>query len=34
MNRDSSKSQKELLNDRKSFLQSRLEAIEKQLEDL
>ncbi len=31
---DTSKSQKELLNDRKSFLQSRLEAIEKQLEDL
>jgi len=31
---DTSKSQKERLNERKSFLQSRLEAIEKQLEDL
>ncbi len=31
---DTSKSQKEWLNERKSFLQSRLEAIEKQLEDL
>jgi flagellar biosynthesis/type III secretory pathway protein FliH len=31
---DISKSQKELLNERKGFLQSRLEAIEKQLEDL
>jgi hypothetical protein len=31
---DISKPQKERLNERKSFLQSQLEAIEKQLEDL
>ncbi len=34
MNRETARSQKEKLNDRKSFLQRQLEAIEKQLEDL
>jgi hypothetical protein len=34
VNRNSSKTQKELLNEQKTMLQNQLEAIDKQLEDL